>query len=102
METCLLTRKSDKGIAIMVLHVDDCFTVGYKEVINEVDQLKKVNGLEWKVDYNFQDYLGCKIQINKDRQQAWISQPHMIRKLQQFFGQLIFERSKNSNNFLVN
>ena len=36
VEPCLLTRKSYKGIMMMVIHVDDLFTSGQKDVIDKI------------------------------------------------------------------
>ena len=74
---------------MMVIHVDDCFTIGIKKAIEELIQLINKKGLELKVEHDVKDYLGCEILINKQKRKAWIGQPTMIKKLQQTFGQHI-------------
>ena len=31
------------------------------------------------------DYVSCKIKVDKEEKHAWIEQPHLIRKLEQNF-----------------
>ena len=57
-------KKSELGIVIMVIHVDDCLTIGNKSAIENAIQLIKQKGLELKVENNVKDYLGCELDIN--------------------------------------
>jgi hypothetical protein len=87
-EPCLLIRRSSKGIVMLVIHVDDCFTVGNIEAIQETIKLIEEKGFELKVE-EVTDYLGCEILINKQRTKAWLGQPTMIKKIETTFGKLI-------------
>jgi hypothetical protein len=74
---------------MMVIHVDDCFTVGHPAAIKEVISLIRKETLELKVSESVTDYLGCEIIVNKARNKAWIGQPHMIKKIEKAFGALV-------------
>ena len=56
----------------MVVHVDDCFTIGNKDAIEDTITLKQNKGLELKVENDVRDYLGCELLINKPGKKAWI------------------------------
>ena len=93
VEPCLLIRRSRLGMVMMVIHVDDCFTVGHKDAIEEVINLIKSKGLELKVDYEVKDYLGCELMINKKEKRAWIGQPHIIKKIEDLFSSFIIRQT---------
>ena len=93
VEPCLLIRRSRLGMVMMVIHVDDCFTVGHKDAIEEVINLIKSKGLELKVDYEVKDYLGCELMINKKEKRAWIGQPHIIKKIEDLFSPFIIRQT---------
>jgi hypothetical protein len=79
---------------MMVIHVDDCYTVGHGDAKREVIQLIEKETLELKVQENVTDYLGCEIVINKSRTKAWIGQPHMVNKIEKSFGELVKNMKK--------
>ena len=49
----------------MVIHVDDCFTIGNEEAIKDAIYLIKEKSLELKVEENVKNYLGCELLVNK-------------------------------------
>jgi Reverse transcriptase (RNA-dependent DNA polymerase) len=86
-DPCLLIKKSNLGIVMMIIHVDDCFTIGNRKAIDHVIEEIKKKGLELKVEYNFTDYLGCEIYMKEDK--AWMGQQGMIKKIEQNFGEMV-------------
>ena len=94
VEPCLLTKESSFGLVMMVIHVDDCFTVGIKEAIKDVIRLIEKKGLELKVEYDVKDYLGCELLFNKTEKKEWIGQPFMIKKIQQTFEKYLTRQIK--------
>jgi Reverse transcriptase (RNA-dependent DNA polymerase) len=102
-EPCLLTRSSDKGIVLMVIHVDDCFVVGHTEAVEEIIHMIKKSGLEVKVEKNFTDYLGCEIFVIQDQTKAWMGQQNMINRIEKNFGKFVkgvgFVKTPGTPNF---
>jgi Reverse transcriptase (RNA-dependent DNA polymerase) len=73
-ELCMLFKKEDSGLTIVVIHVDDCYVTGSEENMDKlVEQLTNA-GLKIKVEKETEtkDYLGCEICISIDNTQAWL------------------------------
>ena len=88
-DPCLMTRRNKKGIIFIGIYVDNCYCCGHKEAINEtIDQLIQ-SGFGVKVEDNLMDYLSCNIVFDKDKKKAWLGQPHLIKNLEQKFGELV-------------
>ena len=72
----------------VVIHVNDCYVAGTEKSISA---LKK--GLEQtfkvKQEDNLDNYLSCNIEVNHDKGYVWIGQPHLVKKLQREFGELV-------------
>jgi hypothetical protein len=45
------------GLVIIIIHVDDCYTIGHKPAIKQVIQQLNQNGLKLKVSEDAEDYL---------------------------------------------
>ena len=88
-DLCLMTRRNKKGILFIGIYVDDCYCWGHKEAMDEtIDQLIQ-SGFGVKVEDNLTDYLSCNIVFDKDKKKAWLGQPHLIKNLEQKFGELV-------------
>ncbi len=71
------------------VYVDDNFCVGHKAALEEfVADLKK-SGLLVKVTLPMTDYLSCNLAFSEDGSTTWIGQPHLIRKLEERFGDIV-------------
>ncbi len=88
-DPCLLTRRCDKGIVFIALYVDDCFCCGNKEAIQETVKLIQEAGFNVTIENEMTDYLSCEILFSRDRKKCWIGQPHLIRKLEKKFGEMV-------------
>ena len=68
--------------------VDDCLCIGDKEALDDaIEQFGKHFNL--KLEYSLQDYLSCEIVFDEKRNKAWIGQPHLIKKIEAEFGELV-------------
>ena len=85
-DPCLLSRKGKNGNVYIALYVDDCYCCGDMEEIQSVIDDMKKNGFELKIEKDMTDYLSCKIEYSKDKDKAWIGQPHLMKKLIDKFG----------------
>jgi hypothetical protein len=73
----------------MSIHVDDCYVIGNIDDINKVVKDIESKGLKIKVTYSTKDYLSCEVLLNKDKSMAWLGQPHLMKRLQTNYGELV-------------
>ena len=98
IDPCLLYKKTDKGIVLIGLYVDDLLIIGDSNEIDEVIAGLK-NHFSVKVEDEINDYLSCEIQFSEDGTKAWIGQPHLIAKMEKTFSKEIkFEGIRNTRN----
>ena len=87
-DPCLFIKNIKKGVCFVALWVDDCLFMGHKSVLQEsVEMLQKYFKLKITNDTN--DYLSCEIIYTKDLSRCWIGQPHLCRKIEKTFGELV-------------
>ena len=87
-DPCLFIKKTKTGVCFVVLWVDDCLFVGHEDVLKEsVEQLSK--HFKLKIEEDTSDYLSCEILYDKDLTKCWIGQPHLCKKIEQTFGDLV-------------
>ena len=94
-DPCLYVRNNENGKVYIGLYVDDAYMVGDpKAVFKAKEDIRKIFLIKKE---NFSDYLSCEIQFNEPRTMAWIGQPHLVKKLQQFFTEEVKnQRSPNT------
>jgi hypothetical protein len=85
----MLYKKSNNEFTVVVIHVDDCYMIGSKQSLEEVVKLIEEKGLKVKVESSTKDYLSCEIIFNSEKTKAWIGQPHLIKKLENKFKDII-------------
>ena len=79
-DPCLLYRKDEKGICIVVMYVDDMLLVGNEESIQNVsEELEKVFNIT--VEEEMTDYLGCEFKTDEEGKNAWLGQPNMVHSI---------------------
>jgi len=88
-DPCLLIKRSEKGLIIITVYVDDNFCVGHQEALKEFILDLEKHGLSVKVTTELKDYLSCNLAFSEDGGTAWIGQPHLIQKLEEKFGYLV-------------
>ena len=89
MEPCLFIKDLSEGKKVyLVMWVDDCLLVGKRKEIDEalIDIKKHFKIVE---NETLDDYLSCKIKVDQEGKRAWIGQPHLIKKLELKFGELV-------------
>ena len=63
--------------------------IGDPEAIDSaIDDLKK-KGLVLKIAGSLKDYLSCEITFSADGKRAWVHQPHLLKKLEGKFGEMV-------------
>ena len=88
VDQCLFVKKTERGLLIVLLYVDDSAIIGCREDIDEFcENVRK--RFKVKVEGGLNDFLGCDILREKDKDECWILQPHLIRKLKETFGKCL-------------
>jgi hypothetical protein len=64
----------------MIVHVDDCYTVGDKTALSTLEQELNYKGLKLKMSTLATDYLSCDLKIDQKRKVAWIRQTTLMNK----------------------
>ena len=76
-------REDDLGTVTMVIYVDDCLMIGDKKaVIHAIEEIKKHFEITHSTEID--EFIGCKIE--RDKNQLFLSQPDLIKKLMEKFG----------------
>ncbi|KAL7571065.1 hypothetical protein ACA910_003779 [Epithemia clementina (nom. ined.)] len=79
-DPCLLYRKDENGICIVIMYVDDILVVGNKNALEDLkNSFEKVFTV--KIDPDLKDYLGCELVVDERKQKAWMGQPSIMKKL---------------------
>ena len=89
MDPCLFVKDLEQGGNVyLVMWVDDCLMIGKSdEIDNAIKDIKQ----HFKIveSNSLDDYLSCEIKIDKEGKTGWIGQPHLIKKLEQKFGDML-------------
>ena len=81
-EPCLLMKKSDLGIVIFCLYVDDILCIGNREAVNDAKfEIKKFFKITDEGD--MKEYVGCSVQHFERK--LIMHQPELIKKIRKFF-----------------
>ena len=87
-DPCLFVRRNELGIVFVAMWVDDCLFVGDKAAIDDaIKEFQKHFNL--KLEESLQDYLSCEILFDEGCNKAWIGQPHLIKKIENEFGEWV-------------
>ena len=85
VDQCLFVKKGKRGPLIVLLYVDDSCVLGKREDIDElVVQLR--TRFTIKVEGGLNDFLGCEILREEGKDECWILQYHLVKKLVATFG----------------
>ena len=88
IDPCLLFRENHNGICIIALYVDDSIVAGHKSAIDQtIEEMKSVFSI--KVQGTLDDYLGCDIKFDENRNKIWIGQPSIVDGLEKRFGKYL-------------
>ena len=86
-DPCLFMRKRHGRVVIVLVYVDDNLCIGVKEDLLEVTKEVEKHGFKITVEQELTDYLSCEIRKNSRGDMAWLGQPHMIKKIENAFGE---------------
>ncbi|KAL7577258.1 hypothetical protein ACA910_003579 [Epithemia clementina (nom. ined.)] len=87
-DPCLLFRRDEKGICILIMYVDDMLSVGNRASLESLkESLAEIFNIKTEVD--LADYLGCKFIISDDGERGWLRQPHITDGLEKKFGEKV-------------
>ena len=91
IDPCLLFKRTKDGLVLIGLYVDDLLIIGSEQdmdvVIKDIEKHFKI-----KIEGDLKDYLSCEIRFSKDGKQAWIGQPHLIKKMEKLFEEEISKK----------
>jgi hypothetical protein len=85
-DPCLMFDIEDENFIMMTIYVDDCLVIGSKESLNKVTEIMK-DLYSIKCIDNLDDYLGCKVIIDRENERGIISQPNSIFEIRKKFGE---------------
>ncbi|CAJ1934699.1 unnamed protein product, partial [Cylindrotheca closterium] len=88
-DPCLMHWNSEHGIVFIGLYVDDCLCIGKPEALELVEAKLKEKGLTLKTEKTLKDYLSCDVSFNEDRTKAVLRQPHLLKTLEEDFGEMV-------------
>ena len=88
-DPCLMIRRCSLGLVYLAMYIDDCYCNGNEAAINDAIKGIVANGLNVTIKDDLEDYLSCEIRVNKARSKAWLGQPHLIKKLEKKFGDMV-------------
>ena len=71
------------------MYVDDCYVVGTDQALEQLISDLQSHGLKLKIEDKPSDYLSCEILFNEDKSCAWLGQPHLIKKMESTFKDLL-------------
>jgi hypothetical protein len=77
----------------MIVHVDDCSTIGDPTALSKIQQELQQKGLKVKISKLATDYLSCNIKIDEDKTQAWIGQTTLLCKVIEKYTPMISQQN---------
>ena len=85
----LFYKQGKHNIILMIIHVDDSLVFGHKEDIRDViAHLEK--RFTVKTEGGLNDFLGCDIIMDKQKEKCWLLQPHLIKSLKTKYKDIIW------------
>ena len=94
-DQCLLYKRSDLGVSVILVYVDDDGCFGDRAALDDAERAIKARFSIKRVD-NLEDYLGCKITVQEKSdgtRRAWVTQPDILAKLYKKYNDEIGDRN---------
>ena len=88
-DPCLFSKQINGSLLLVAIYVDDCYVIGNNPDIEQFIVDLKSSGFKLKVENVPTDYLSCEIRFNRDKSCAWLGQPHLVKRLERSFGNLV-------------
>ena len=89
VDPCLFLQKFHDGKIYVAIYVDDNLVIGPKKGVKKTIDCLNSKGLSLKIQDNLKDYLLCNIKVNRENQQAILTQPHLIKNLEWKMGSVV-------------
>ena len=86
VDQCLFAKMGKHGIIIVLVYVDDATIMGSRQDIDDTFAAIMEAGLNITTEGKLNDFLGCSILREKGKQECWLLQTHLIKKLENTFG----------------
>src|SRR5210317_1088085 len=80
---------SPKGIVMVGIYVDDLLCIGKEEALESLEKEFIKIKLKVKTEKSLKDYLSCEITMNSDKTKAILRQPHLLKTLEEVFGDMV-------------
>lgn len=77
-----------RGLCTSECMFDDCLLIGDRPAILETIELIK-KSFNVTVEETLKDYLSCEVILSRDKKKAWVGQPHLMKKLDNKFKELV-------------
>ena len=77
-DPCMLFNKTNLGIYIFIMYVDDMLIIGKREQIQEFATMIQKE-FSVKIHHNLADYLGCAFRMNKEKTKGWLGQLSIVK-----------------------
>jgi Reverse transcriptase (RNA-dependent DNA polymerase) len=84
-DPCLYYKNSKNGIVIWISMVDDCLLIGHRDDVSKYKAMMH-QFFECEDIGKLKEYVGCKIERNKENQSLKISQPVIIQSFEDEYG----------------
>ena len=85
----MFVRRDENGICFIAIWVDDSLMIGDTKAIDKTIEELQNEGFSLKIEGALSDYLSCEIKIDREQKRGWIHQPHLIKKLEDRFGDMV-------------
>ena len=89
IEPCVFIQQTEIGMLIVAIYVDDCYVIGTEKSISKFIVDIQAAGFKIKVEDKPTDYLSCEIKFDEKKTCAWLGQPHLIKKMERNFSELV-------------
>lgn len=84
-DPCLFFKRNPKGeLSIWIAYIDDLLTVGKPDVVHKA-KIEMMKQFDCEDVGPLQEYIGCKLEIDKEKRRAKITQPVLLQSLSDEF-----------------
>ena len=91
-DECLFYKMGKRNIILIIVWVDDSIVFGNREDIADLVEVMRER-FTIKTEGGLNDFLGCEIMMNSDKDKCWVHQPHLVKSLMTKFGKSLGGRN---------
>ena len=94
IDPCLLLKDTKAGVVTVAIYIDDLLWNGPEKMVKqEIERLMR-SGFIMTVTKDLSDYLSCKITFSTDNKRGCVTQPHLIKNLEEKFSDQVKDMKK--------